>query len=234
MDKRALLLTRPRESSEGFVARLARELLEGVTLCFSPLIEIVPTGETADLVNVDGVIFTSAHGVRFGPEGAGRPAYCVGARTSEAAKAKKWNVILVEQTADDLVAVIGRGHQVGRLVHLAGTHRRGEIDIRLRQQGISVEVAALYDQVLIPLTMEAKNLLAGEVPVIVPLFSPRTAAQFVDQADQLNGSIIAAISSAVSEAVADRSVRDMYIATAPSAKEMTRLVEILLRKNSLS
>lgn len=234
MDKRALLLTRPRESSERFVARLAPELLEGVTLCFSPLIEIVPTGVVMDLSNIDGAIFTSLHGVRFGPVGAGRPAYCVGVQTSEAAKAKGWDVVLVEQTADDLIAVIGRGHQVGQLVHLAGTHRRGEIDNRLRQQGISVEVMVLYDQVLVPLTMEAKNLLAGEVPVIVPLFSPRTAAQFVDQAGQLRGSIIAAISSAVSEVVEDRSVRDMYVAKAPSAKEMTRLVEILLGKNSLS
>ena len=234
MDKRALLLTRPYESGERFVARLAPDALKGVTLCFSPLLEIVPTGMTVDLAGHKGAIFTSTRGVSFGPEGAGRPAYCVGDQTRRAAIAAGWNVILMEQTADALVAAMGNGGVIGPLAHLAGVHRRGEVAERLRVHGISVDVAPLYDQVLQPLTVDAQEVLAGEVSVIVPLFSPRTAVQFVDQARQLRSVIFVAISAAVAIELAGQPVQNVHIAPEPTAIEMGRLVERLLRQRQLA
>lgn len=233
MDKRALLLTRPQDSAERFAARLPIAALSGLSVCTSPLLEIVPVGKAPDLSSFNGVIFTSAHAVGFVPSRQGVCAYCVGAQTAKAARARGWRVDLVAQTADDLVAMIREANIIGPLVHLAGTHRRGEIAERLRLNGTTMEVVTLYEQRLKRLSQEAHALLTGEVTVIVPLFSPRTAAQFVDQAGALDRAIIVAISPAVAKTIEERRVANLLIANAPTGEEMGRLVEMLLRKDRL-
>lgn len=234
MDNRALLITRPKGSAERFVAGLDQAVLRGVTICASPLLEIVPTKARVELDGVSGVIFSSAQGVAHAPGGNGRLAYCVGEKTAEQAQAHGWHVALVRQTAQALIDHLIAALPNGPLVHLAGVHRRGDIAEHLQQAGLPVDVITLYEQVLRPLTQEAQKLLAGEAPVVVPLFSPRTAVQFARQADGTRQAHIVAISQSVADAVDGSRFASVYIAAEPTSKQMRRAVEMLLRRDSLT
>ena len=234
MDKRALLLTRPQGSAERFAAALSSDLLDGVKICISPLLEIVPTGLIPDFSKYSSVIFTSARAVMLSPKPEGRQAFCVGDRTAKAAEADGWEVAIVARDAERLVAAMQSEQIEGPLIHLAGAHRRGQIAEKMIQFGVQVDVVTLYAQNLLPLSEEAKELLSGELPVIVPLFSPRTAAQLVNQAPVINCAHFAAISAAVAEIMRKYDLGHLHIADEPTGGEMTRLVEMLLRKNSLA
>lgn len=233
MDKPALLLTRPSESAERFAARLSVQAMLGVPTCISPLLEIEATGVIPDLTDANGVIFTSARAVEFAPIVFDVPVFCVGAQTAKAAENAGWSVKQVAQTADDLIATMREGEVKGPLVHLAGAHLRGQIATRLGQDGMKVDVVTLYKQHLRPLSDQAQALLVGEVPVIVPLFSPRTAVQFLDQARDLRQAVIVAMSSAVAEVFQDRKPDELFVAREPTGIEMAEMVEMLLRKNRL-
>lgn len=228
MDKPALLLTRPRDSAERFAARLSKSALQDVSICISPLLEIDKCGEAPDVSRYDGAIFTSARALDFAPTLSNGIAFCVGAQTAKAVKAAGWQVEMVAQTADELVARMQGAKVTGRFVHLAGEHRRGQIAQRLTQAGMQVDVFTLYTQHLRPLSQDAQRILAGEVPVIVPLFSPRTAAQFVDQAQDLRRVAVAAISPSVAEVFQGKLPKALHIAKAPTGEEMVRTVEMLL------
>ena len=123
----------------------------------------------------------------------------MGDKTGSVASAMGWKVGAVGADADALVAAISRISPRGPLVHLAGTHRRGRIAERLTATGIPTEVRTVYDQVLLPLSDAAKDLLAGKLPAIVPLFSPRTAAQFAHEVGDARHLRVVAMSEAVKE-----------------------------------
>lgn len=224
----SLLLTRPRASAVRFAERLRPELRADVTVVISPLIEIAPNGACPDLTPFAGVIFTSAHGVRFAAAGDGRPAYCVGSTTSQAALARGWRIGAVARTAADLIHTVAQLHPPAPLVHLAGAHRRGDIARHLNDLGISTSVETLYTQELRPLTAEGQAVLRSEAPVVVPLFSPRTAAHFRSEATEMRNIRIVAISPAVARALGADHGMQVDIVAAPDGTHMLRQVENLL------
>lgn len=226
-------MTRPQDASAAFVARLDPKVLERATICLSPLLEIVPVETDVTPDAYAGVVFTSAQAVRFVAQGSGRPAYCVGTRTAEVATARGWRVDRVAQDADALVSSLSGAPVEGPLLHLAGQHRRGEIAERLTSLGMQTDVAVVYDQVLRPLTAAAQQALAGPSRVIVPLFSPRTAAQFAAEAVSANHVTLIAISQAVADAAAGLAAEALHIAKAPTGEDMRRAVEKLLPEDSL-
>jgi uroporphyrinogen-III synthase len=121
----------------------------------------------------------------------------------------------------------------GPLLHLAGRHRRGDVAAQLTAKGIVTDVHTLYDQQLCDLTEEAQALLAGDKPVLVPLFSPRSAQQFVAQARKLRHVTVVAISGAVAQALGKQEGVEIKIAAAPTGAEMVRSVENLLQGPSV-
>lgn len=169
-----LLMTRPRPEAESFVAELANA---GMTpeVCFSPLLSIAPTGNPVTLCNHDAVIFTSQHAVAFVPNGQGQPAFCVGDTTAVHAKAMGFEAISANGAADQLIKLISTT-QIGKnLLHIRGAHTRGQVAQRLTALGFQCSEVIVYDQCESALTSEARALLSGGNPVILPLFSPRTA-----------------------------------------------------------
>ena len=92
----------------------------------------------------------------------------------------------------------------------------------------------LYDQDLIPLSAEAQDALSGEDPVIVPLFSPRTASHFIDQASDMSQVHFVAMSPSVVEALGDATGKSLVVAQTPTAQEMRCCVEKLLSKGALA
>ena len=234
MTKRILLLTRPKQSAIGFAQGLRADRLENTRVVFSPLLKIVPTGADPALESDTSVIFTSSFGVGFAPPGEGRSAYCVGETTNAAAAARGWDVKHVSVTAEHLIADLDLSQVKEPLVHLAGRHVRGDIAQKLKKIGMNAILVTLYDQQLVPLNAEAQDVLKGEYPVIVPLFSPRTASHFIGEAKEISQVHFVAMSQAVVEALGNRTGKSLTIAQAPTALEMRCCVEKLLSKGALA
>lgn len=227
-----LLMTRPQVASERFLAELRAAGAPEFTPVLSPLIDVIVTGALPDVGAADNLIFTSAQGVSSyqalgGPRGL--TAYCVGSATAAAAEAAGLCTIDASGDAEALLSLLVQQRPDGPLWHLRGVHSRGDVAARLTQAGLPTQEAVLYDQRLLPLSATAKNALGGRIPVVVPLFSPRTATQFNAQKTGSAPLLIAAISPAVAEAVDAPYVVDMKVAQRPDAVAMIDVVTKLLK-----
>ncbi|WP_162798416.1 uroporphyrinogen-III synthase [Sulfitobacter sp. SK012] len=231
MADRTLLLTRPQASSERFVARLDPLALSKVQVVISPLLEIVPLDTPVSLNGIQAVIFTSANAVGFAPAANGMAAYCVGARTYEAARQAGWSAHLAGETAVDLIAHILDLRPKGPLLHLAGHHRRGDIGENLSKSGIQTQTLTLYDQILRGLSSEALSALQGTT--IVPLFSPRTALKFMQESPDMRHVHAVALSGAVADPLASAGLASLEILPSPQGDKMVKAVESLCLRVAL-
>lgn len=221
-------MTRPTGASEQFVAALPRHVRNRVTPIYAPLLDIQPTGATVSMQGDDRAIFTSSNGVAFGPHGDGRTAFCLGERTTQSAMAKGWNAQTVGATADELVAELMRIRPMQRLIHLCGVHTRGDVANRLKSAQLDAHGIAIYDQRVLPLSDDAITALIGDAPVLVPLFSPRTAIQFFADAPALKNATLLAISATVADTAPDDLRPGIRIAAAPNAAAMGDALECAL------
>ncbi|MBF9030639.1 uroporphyrinogen-III synthase [Rhodobacterales bacterium HKCCE3408] len=175
-----VLLTRPRAQSERFATTLADAFGEDIEIAILPLQEIVPTGAVPSLDGIGALIFTSENGVRVFADASGErdlPAWCVGPRTEAVARDLGFDPRAGGGDAAALVTTILAAPDDGPLLHLRGAHARGEIAERLRAAGRDAREAVIYrqeerapDRPIAP--------MANARTVIVPLFSPRSAALF--------------------------------------------------------
>lgn len=223
-----LLLTRPAESAQAFVDSLDPDAVAAVQVVIAPLMEIVGTGSIVRVAKGQSVIFTSANGVSFAPDGAGRTAYCVGLKTTQKATSRGWNAQQSGDTAQDLILTLQAAPPMAPLLHLGGEHTRGDIAQTLSDAGIATTHIALYTQHLLPLNSVAMDALRA--PCIVPVFSPRSAMQLLNEADgNLENAHIIALSGAVA-AVFPRECRgSMLVLPAPQAVYMRKAVENLCK-----
>lgn len=228
-----LILTRPQAASEAFLARLPAPLRARLAPVFSPLIRIEHLSPTLSMGPQDGAVFTSANGVNAGPDGLGRTAYCVGPATTAAAQARGWTAGQAGTDADSLVATLQSLHPTTRLFHLSGVHTRGDIAHRLAQAGLRISHVALYDQQLCPLTKAATQVIATAPRVIVPLFSPRTAAHFATSAPRLSSVHAIALSPAVAQELPRAALADLTIAARPDAQAMGDALANTIQRNRL-
>lgn len=233
VQKIGLLMTRPEGSNGPFVAQIAGDILARLTVVETPLIAITPLGTDPMLNPKDAAIFSSSNGVRYAPAGQGRRAFCVGKRTTETASSAGWNAICAGQTADALVQYLIANKPQMRLRHLSGVHQRGDIVTRLTAAGLNAAQTQIYDQPLLPLSKTAQNLLSQNGPVIVPLFSPRAAAQFAACSPRQSGLTVICLSAAVLHELNLSGENQTFIPAAPEARLMLEMVEIQARAISL-
>ncbi|SFH06884.1 uroporphyrinogen-III synthase [Palleronia marisminoris] len=170
-----IVLTRPLPAARRF-ARALRQLGMDAPILFSPVLEIVPLGGGP---LPDGtLVFTSENGVAAASELgslAGRTVITVGERTAAAARAAGAEAeVLGGDVAALGDAILARGG--GPYVHLHGRHVTGDLAGRLQEAGIAAEGRAIYDQRAKPLTEAARSALMGPEPVVLPLFSARSAS----------------------------------------------------------
>ncbi|MGY9045919.1 hypothetical protein P775_02270 [Puniceibacterium antarcticum] len=226
-----LLMTRPRAASEGFVLALqgAREVAFDPVI--SPLIGVDACGTLPDMPSDGGVIFTSANGVAaYGALGGAvvDTCYVVGAATAAAARQAGFDPLSADGDAAALVQLILRQPPTGPLLHLRGTHARGNIAQTLSDLGTRTQEAVIYDQPLLELTDRARAALNGTAPVVVPLFSPRSAERFAGLHCGTAPLLIVAMSQAILQEVVDLRAIANIVTSQPSGEAMQKAVLQLL------
>ncbi len=218
-----LVLTRPEAQSRAF----ADSLDVAARVIISPILEIRCCDDVAVLAPYAGIILTSANAVGCAPPLGNVQVHCVGEQTAAAAKAAGAEIVTIARDADDLVH---RVSGTGPLLHLRGEHARGDVAERLTQRGIETSEVVVYRQVACPLSSDARQALAGDDPVVLPLFSPRSA-QLVGAETHLGSSLqVLAMSAAVAKAWKQATGRDAEIANVPTGAAMrARIVAALQR-----
>ena len=233
-----VLLTRPEAQSRAFAEALVLRFGDRLRCVVAPTMAPIFLSPHLPEGHFDAVIFTSATAVNAARM-LGTPlptrAWCVGARTAEAAQAAEFNASSANGDADDLVAAILSDPPKGRLLHLRGQDSRGNVAERLTAHGITTISAIFYRQEPQPLTPEAIALLQDPAPLILPIFSPGSAAVLAAAlpTTTLARLHIAAISAAVAEAAASIPHVALVTARNPDADGMLNGVGTLLAANPL-
>lgn len=209
-----LVLTRPEAQSREIAAALGGY----VPVVISPVMQIVAAGRAPSISDYAGVVLTSTNALAHAPDLRGKPAYCVGERTAQAARTAGAEVRLVALDADDLVARLTGN---GPLLHLRGEHARGDIAQRLSSAGIETDSIVVYRQEALPLLAEAKAALEGEGPAILPLYSPRTASLVGERIMHVGPALqVIAMSQAVAEAWRAATGGSAEVVPAPTGEAM--------------
>ena len=231
IEKPILLLTRPRASSEAFARQFHARFGTDWPVIISPLFEIALLDAT--IPPADALIFTSQHGVSaFAARDSadGRIAYCVGARTAQAAQAAGFKAIAGEGGAEALVPVIAGEHRGGSLLHARGEEVAFDVAKALNLAGIETKTVILYRQRSLPLSAEAITTLEGKASVLVPLFSPNSARAFQAALPETHTPLfIAAISAAVAKSCLPAALNRIEVAPSPDANGVLEALSSLLR-----
>ncbi len=222
-----LLLTRPKAASEDMVRRLDLP----VRTIISPILEI--TGRPLHAApQAKALIFTSAHGVaEAARQGIDRslPVFTVGDATAAAARAAGWRAESAGQTADELVDRLTRDPPPIPLAHLHGAHTRGDVARRLSENGLRTEAHVIYDQTPRPLNFEAIEALNAAQPVILPVFSPRSAVLLAEAGKPLAPLHVIALSSAVAEEFHVSDISALHVCAAPTRAAMDAALKVVVR-----
>lgn len=224
------LLTRPQAQSDRFAAALAARFGSALAITISPLIS--PHLLTPDLLPrpYTGLILTSETGALSTTRLANLPirAYCVGDRTAATARNLGLTALSADGDATTLVALIRSTAEPGPLLHLRGTDARGDIAATLTAAGIPTDEAITYDQRPHPLSPQGRALLNGPHPVLLPLFSPRTATLLAAQGPFKAPLLVAALSPAVAQAAAPLAPARQATADAPNADALLTAISTFI------
>lgn len=169
-----VLISRPEAQSREFAQMLDQDIARVI----SPVVKIKCFDVDVQPNRYSGFLFSSQNGVMAAANLAdlrGRKAYAVGDRTAAAAADIGMIVTSAGGTADDLVDLVKRENPAGPLLFLRGVISRGSISERLNGAGIETDSVTCYDQVPQLISSGAGDVLRGEAPVVIPLFSPRAS-----------------------------------------------------------
>ena len=223
-----ILLTRPLTQSQRFADQVGGAVIAPL-MATEFLSATVPPGDFA------GVILTSETGVeaarRISAAGFRLPqrAFCVGNATAAAARRAGFAASSAAGNAGDLLAHIITAAPQGRLLLLCAQDSAGDLQKRLILAGIETVSVVVYRQNAKPLTPEAAALLHGAAPVILPIFSPRSARLLVTELRRIAATAplwVVALSPAVAE-VFDFPAELAKIAAQPDADAMCDVISHL-------
>ena len=229
-----LLLTRPAAQGERFAADLVARFGPRLQIIPAPL--MLPEFRSPDWPDLPYacLILTSETGVlaaqRLRDAGRALPrrAVCVGDRTAQTARAAGFDATSAHGDAEALLALILASGDPGPFLHLRGAEARGDIAPRLAARGIPAHAAVVYAQNPQPLTAQAQSVLNGSDPVLLPLFSPRSARLVVETVRITAPLWIAALSHNVAQAAAPLLPARLVTADHPDADGMIAAIAALL------
>ena len=230
-----LIITRPGGAGQRFADRVRDAFGGPVDIILSPLMRIEPCATDLPDVAPSGVILTSANAVpavaRLGiPKGT--VAWCVGSHTARAAQDAGLEIRDAGGDAEALLEMILAHRPAGRLLHLRGEVSRGDVADRLSAGGIPCDERVVYRQIAQDLSNRAKEALSGGRPVVIPLFSPRTADILCEQGPFRAPVHIIAMSGAVAARLDPLGVSGRAIVDRPDLEAMLMQTVTTLRKLS--
>lgn len=226
-----ILLTRPLAQSQRFADQLGGAVISPLMLP-EFLHTTLPAGDFV------AVILTSETGAeaarRISATGAALPAlaYCVGRRTAQVAQSVGFQTLSADGDANALLALIKVRHSTGKLLLLRPEDAAGDLANSLIFAGIETVSVIAYRQKPQSLNAEATALLQGDAPVILPVFSPRSARLLAGEIRRVHGTAplwLAALSPAVAQAF-DLPTRLIQIAARPEASAMLDVVLAMQRR----
>ncbi len=210
-----LLLTRPEAQSRHFATIFRARFGADWPVVLSPLttIQFLDPGPLPN--GARDLIFTSQNAVlayaRLTGARAGK-AWCVGKATEAAAQAAGFETCAGPGDGAGLAKAI-KANGAGRtFVYPRPVHAARDVAAELNSAGIDTVSLVVYDQVLSPPTAEAQGVMQAAAPVLMPLFSPRSARAAGLAFRDIHAPLyVAALSDAVAEA---SGLPARYIATA--------------------
>jgi len=186
--------------------------------------------------DLQGLVFTSANGVRAYEQASTRrnlPAYAVGDRTAKAAKSAGFDTVYSAQgDVTSLASLVKeKAHaQDGALLHPAGSAIAGDLHGVLTKAGFTLRRAVLYEaRQKCRISVEtAAALRVGDIDMIL-FYSPRTAATFVRLAAEYKDACakidILCLSQAVADAAQAINWRRVDIAPRPTQADLLAVLD---------
>lgn len=229
-----VLLTRPETQGARFASMLAEHFGSSLRTIATPLLQPRFIQPVLPDRLFRALILTSETGVaaarRISADHPGLPtlAFCVGETTAEKARAAGFRAQSADGDAEALIRLILSSCDEGPLLHLHGRDTRGNIADTLTSKGLETISAITYAQDPLQLSDEAAGVLCQSGPVLVPLFSPRTAAIFGDRVSELALKAtlsVLALSPAVAAAIPSTLAKNVLISAKPTAAAMLDLIQ---------
>jgi uroporphyrinogen-III synthase len=198
-------------------------MLPDIPAVVAPVLRIAPVAHDSQALRVaQGLVFTSVHALTAAGAGQGRFAICVGSQTAGVARAAGFDVVEGQGTADSILPLIAKA--TVPLIHPHGRHVA---------KILPVPGMVVYDQQPVVLTARAQVLLAGKIPVILPVFSPRSASLLSQQVKNAQAGLwVVAISDAALRAWTGPA-RRVIVAQRPDADAMkTAILQLVASEQS--
>lgn len=241
-----VLITRPEADAEPLAEQL-RAL--GYQPLVAPVMAVRPVAGAAlpDLARVQGLLFTSANGVRaFAALSDKRDlaVFAVGAATAAAAEAVGFAVVIAAEgdVASLATTVITDAKpEDGRLLHVSGREVAGDLAGLLGTAGFDVVRAVVYEAVPVEaLPAEAEAALeAGSVDYVL-VYSPRSARLLAQQiltaklTARLHGATAVCLSKAASEPLVHLGFKAVAIADSPDQPALLRALDALRKGEAVA
>lgn len=225
-----ILITRPEPSGAAFAKQVQKVIGAKAKIILSPVLQIEPWGELPDLAPIRHLIFSSHHGVKAFARLSDRrdiAAYAVGEATAQAGREIGLSVAACGGNARQMLERIRADARPGPYLHVRGEHTTGNLALDLNLAGIETTEAVIYRQRAAGLTEEAKESLRKKAPVILPLFSPRSARLVLSGAVVQAPAFVAAISQNVADEIPTGLAQEVVIAQEPTAPAMLAVVHRL-------
>ncbi len=225
-----ILITRPEPSGAAFAKQLQKAIGAKAKVILSPVLQIEPCGELPDLAPICHLVFSSRHGVEAFARLSDRrdiSAYAVGDATAQAGRDIGLSMTACGGNVHQMLKRICQDAPKGPFLHVRGEHTTGNLAQDLNRVGLETYEAVIYRQRSLSLTKEAKECLLKKAPVILPLFSPRSARLVLEGAVVKAPLFVAAISQNVADEMPPGLVHDMVVAQDPTAHAMLHTVHCL-------
>jgi len=225
-----LLLTRPLGGNERFCLKI-KHLLYSCEILDNPIqkIDFLPS---LGKVNKNSVlIFTSANGLRAAKKHnlINKKCFVVGANTKKIAVSFGYDVLGFSKDQENLLKLIKSKKPTESMVHIRGKHTVGNLCDALKRNQFSCLDIIGYNQE--PLKIKKQNLqkIHSGRPVILPIFSSRSAELLQSNLD-LTGFNVIAISEAVAKIITGVELGELVISKKPDLNSMQEATLAILRR----
>lgn len=198
----------------------------------SPILSISLKSLKVELDQYPTLVFTSSHAVQAVIQQTAHRSfkcYTVGSATLACALEHGFDATEGGGTAEKLAQRVIEDDPPTPCLYLRGEHIAYDLSKALNSAGIETHESIVYEQEEHNLSEEALRLLASGRPVVLPVFSARSARLFFDNYKSHGPLDIVAISEKVASKVPSKGIRQIRICEHPTADAMISEIAILLR-----